>query len=256
MPKDPTPEDDRPTMRYGGAAAERSDKHRVAITAGVPLSKFNCPKLLPLPELAVRSAPSSETSRRFTQVCRWLEARSTRCSPMLVTSAHAGEGKSVVAANLALAWAKLVSAPVLLIDADLRHPAVAGWLQPSPRIGLTELLRGQTELAHVLTEVEGSDLRMLTAGQSPRDPTELLAAREFEQLITILSDSFGRVVIDTPPVVPYPDADLVGRFCAGAVIVARAGMTREAPLRQALTLLGSTPILGTLLNDLPLNASR
>lgn len=243
-------------MRYGGAAAERSDKHRAAITAGVPLSKFNCPKLLSIPELVVRSAPSSEAARCFTDICRRLETDDNPSSPLLITSAHEGEGKSLVAVNLALAWAKLAPERVLLIDADLRRPAVAGWVQPSPRIGLAELLRGQTELAHAMTEIDGTDLRLLPAGQAPRDPTELLAAREFEQLIMTLSDSFSRVVIDTPPIVPYPDADLIGRFSAGALIVARAGVTRQATLRQALALLGSTRIVGTLLNDLPPGRSR
>lgn len=256
MTKIPGGGDKRRTMRYGGAAAERGDGDRVAITAGVPLSSFNRPKLLAVPELSVRSSPSSEAGRRFTEICERLESADGPPSPLLITSAHEGEGKSVVAMNLALAWAKLVPDPVLLIDADMRRPAVAGWLQPSPRIGLAELLRGQTDLAHVLTEIDGSDLRLLPAGQTPREPTELLAARVFEQLITILGDSFSRVVIDTPPIVPYPDADLIGRFSAGALIVARAGVTREAPLRQALTLLGSTRIIGTLLNDLPSGRRR
>jgi len=251
MTKHPVSGDERPTMRLGGAAAEPSDNHRVAITAGVPLSKFNCPKLLPAPELVLRSSPSSEAAHRFMEICRRLESEESRSSPLLVSSAHAGEGKSVVAMNLALAWAKLSSEPVLLIDADMRRPAVADWLQPPPRIGMTELLRGQTDLAHVLTEVDGTDLRLLPAGQPARDPSELLVAREFEQMITILGDSFSRVVIDTPPIVPYPDADLIGRYSAGALIVARAGVTREAPLRQALELLSSTRIIGTLLNDLP-----
>lgn len=251
MTENPGTGDKKPKMRLGGAAAEQSDKHPMAITAGVPLSKLKCPKLLPVAELVVRSSPSSEAARRFMDICRGLESEEGPTSPLLVSSAHEGEGKSVVAMNLALAWAKLSSDPVLLIDADMRRPAVADWLQPTPRIGLTELLRGQTDLAHVLTEVEGSDLRVLPAGQPAREPSELLVAREFEQMITILGDSFSRVVIDTPPIVPYPDADLIGRYSAGALIVARAGVTREAPLRQALELLGSTRIIGTLLNDLP-----
>jgi len=243
--------DSKSKMRLGGAAGQPGDKHPMAITAGVPLSKFNCPKLLPAAELVVRSSPSSEAARRFTDICRRLEKVELPISPLLVSSAHEGEGKSVVAMNLALAWAKLSSEPVLLIDADMRRPAVAEWLEPAPRVGMTELLRGQTDLAHVLTEIDGSDLRLLPAGQPPRDPSELLVAREFEQMITILGDSFSRIVIDTPPIVPYPDADLIGRHSAAALIVARAGVTREAPLRQALELLGSTRILGTLLNDLP-----
>jgi protein-tyrosine kinase len=256
MTKHPGSGEEKPQMRFGGAAAERSDRHPLAITAGVPLSKLICPKLLPAAELVVRSSPSSEAARRFMDICRRLESEESSSSPLLVSSAYEGEGKSVVAMNLALAWAKLSSDPVLLIDADMRRPAVADWLQPAPRIGMTELLRGQTDLAHVLTEVEGSDLRLLPAGQPPRDPSALLVSREFEQMITILGDSFSRVVIDSPPIVPYPDADLIGRFSAGALIVARAGVTREAPLRQALELLGSTRIIGTLLNDLPSTRRR
>jgi capsular exopolysaccharide synthesis family protein len=169
-----------------------------------------------------------------------------------VTSGGPDEGKSVVAANLALAFAADTDG-VLLIDADLRRPSIENWLDPAPNLGLTELLRGRTELEHAVLPLENSQLRILPAGNAPRDPVQLLSSPAAKRLMASLREKYTRIIIDTPPIVPFTDADAIGTECDGMIIVARSGVTRKEVFMQALESVTSTRILGTVLNDTSYN---
>ena len=169
-----------------------------------------------------------------------------------VTSGGPDEGKSVVAANLALAFAADTDG-VLLIDADLRRPSIENWLDPAPNLGLAELLRGRTELEHAVLPLENSLLRVLPAGNAPRDPVQLLSSAAAKTLMATLRERYTRIIIDPPPIVPFTDADAIGTECDGMIIVARSGVTRKEVFMQALESVTSTRSLGTVLNDLSYN---
>jgi capsular exopolysaccharide synthesis family protein len=202
------------------------------------------------PELVAQVRPRSGAALRFRELCATLDTiGSDPLRTLVVTSAQNGEGKSIVAINLALAHAARANGDVLLIDADLRRPSVAGWLEPAPRLGLFELLSDQTELPHVLLGLRNSPLHVLPAGTVPADPLGALVTGRFEETMAELRRSFHRIVIDTPPVIPYTDADLLARFADGALIVARAGQTRKGELLQAIASMTGAPVVGTLLND-------
>ena len=142
---------------------------------------------------------------------------------------------------------------MLLLDADLRRPTVERWLSPEPQLGLSELLTGQTELDHVLLTLENTPLRVLPAGAPPSDPVDLLSSDYAGVLVGALRQRFSRVIIDTPPIVPFTDADAIGMRADGLLLVARAGSTRRAMLSQAAASVTSTRILGTVLNDVTFN---
>jgi len=238
-------------MRLPGEAAEQAAaRRRSQLTAGVPLTKIIKPRLKDVPELVVHHKPRSRAARCFRQLCERLDAVEPAPQTVVLTSAGDDEGKSFVALNLALAYAVERDGDVLLLDADLRRPSIGGRIAPEPKLGLAELLAGGTDLTHVLLESSNSPLHVLPAGEPCADPLELLVTDRFERLLLVLKERFRRIVIDTPPIVPFTDADLVARFADGVLVVARAGHTRRGPLSQAIASVTSAPVLGTLLNDI------
>ena len=168
---------------------------------------------------------------------------------VVVTSPGPDEGKSVVSVNLALALAAEKRGEVVLLDADLRRPSIQNWLSPSPMLGFSDLLEGRTELDHAVLSLENSPLKILPAGALPREPAELIASDAAKELFSSLRERFQRIIIDTPPIVPFSDADIIGSLSDGFLLVARSGQTEEAAYMQALSLMTSSRILGTVLND-------
>jgi capsular exopolysaccharide synthesis family protein len=234
-------------------AAERAESTK-KVTEGVPLVKLIKRKLATDPELVMLSEPRSVAAEKIRRL-KTILANAENGGPqvLVITSAGPEEGKSLVSANLALAFAADPHEGVLLVDGDLRRPTVEHWIQPQPTLGLSELLTEQTELEHTLIELENSPLRVLPAGGVPEDPIELLGSERARDLIRELRTRFRRVIIDTPPSVPFADADAIGAFSDGILVVARAGRTRKANYVQSVHSLSSAPVLGTVLNDLIYN---
>lgn len=224
------------------------------LTAGVPLPKLIKRRLIDAPEIVLLSRPRSLGAERFRRLRSQLRGGSEEGPQILVvTSASPSEGKSMVAMNLALAFAYEGQGDVLLVDADMRRPSIGDWLNPAPDVGLAELLMGRTELEHVVLQLENVPLSVLPAGAPQRDPGELLPTEFASSLFSGLRQRYRRIIIDTPPIVPFTDADVLARKSDGVVIVARAGATRRGLLRQAIASVNSTRVLGTVLNDVTFN---
>jgi capsular exopolysaccharide synthesis family protein len=240
-------------VRFSGQAAEPDRPEplqRGKLTAGVPLPKLIKRRLADAPELVMLGRTRGVAVEKFRRLKTVLLHQEEGAPQVIVvTSAAPSEGKSVVSVNLALSFAADKQGEVLLLDADLRRPTVDGWLSPAPKLGMAELLRGQTELDHALLELENSPLRVLPAGTVPKNPAELLAGDAADALMRALRQRFSRIIIDTPPIVPFTDADVIGRLSDGIVIVARARSTRTSMLDQAINSVTSAPVLGTVLND-------
>ncbi len=234
----------------GSKSESDSETSDGKITAGVPLAKLIKRRLSDEPELMMLNQARSVGAEKFRRLKTILLNDADPVPQVIVvTSAAPSEGKSVVSINLALSFAADRQGDVLLLDADLRRPTVERWLNPAPKLGLSELLSGQTELDHVILELENSPLKILPAGTPPQDPVELLSADYTGVLLSALRERYQRIIIDTPPIVPFTDADAVGSFSDGVLVVARSGATRRAMLMQALASVTSTRILGTVLND-------
>jgi capsular exopolysaccharide synthesis family protein len=221
------------------------------LTAGVPLAKLIKRKLNDAPEIVMLSKPRSVGAEKFRRLKTVLTNESIGNPQVIVlTSGGPNEGKSFTALNLSLAFAADMRGEVLLLDADLRRPTVEKYLSPPPQLGLSELLRGKTELDHAVLSLENSPLKLLPAGDPPNDPSELLASDFGVALMSELRKRFARIIVDTPPIVPFTDADVIGSASDGILIVTRAGVSRTANYLQAVEAVTSTRILGTVLNDL------
>jgi capsular exopolysaccharide synthesis family protein len=171
---------------------------------------------------------------------------------VVVTSAVAGEGKSVTTCNLAISLAR-AGKWVLLIDADLRRPRAAKYMGLPTGVGLTSVLVGEADLDDAIQTWGDDNLSVLASGPIPPNPSELLSSQHMRDLLDVLRDRYDVVLIDAPPVLPVADAIATGTACDGAVLVVRHGKIKMDQLQTTVASLRSAdvPILGTVLNAAP-----
>jgi receptor protein-tyrosine kinase len=170
----------------------------------------------------------------------------------VITSPSSADGKSTVAANLAIALAQ-AGQQVVIVDADLRKPTLHKLFDLHQRVGTTTVLLDQTS-AHDAIQHLGPDLpAVLTSGQLPPNPSELLGSRRMEELLAELRAGYKTVLIDCAPLLPVTDPMVVSRFADGILLVARTGITTRDQVQAAKTACakaGAT-IFGTVLNATP-----
>jgi len=172
-----------------------------------------------------------------------------RC--VLITSAIGGEGKTTLAAQLAARCGN-AGMSTLLIDADLRRGSLCPLLEIPEGLGLTDVLKGQSAVEDVVVAVQVGAFSLLCAGTPTRDTGALLQDRRFGVLITELRLLYDLIIIDSPPVLPVPDALILGRWADGAVLAARYDISRFPQVERARHQLDSAGIavLGTVINGL------
>jgi succinoglycan biosynthesis transport protein ExoP len=170
----------------------------------------------------------------------------------VVTSPSAADGKSTVAANLAIALAQ-AGQRVALIDADLRKPTLHKLFGLPQRVGTTTVLLDQANVHDAIQHL-GPDLpAVLTSGQPPPNPSELLGSRRMGDLLDELRATFEIVLVDCAPLLPVTDPMVVSQFADGVLLIARAGATSKdqaAAAKTACAKAGAT-IFGTVLNATP-----
>src|ERR671930_88994 len=186
----------------------------------------------PLPRLPAR--------RERTQIARDLKV-------VMVSSAVSGDGKTLTSTNLALTLSESYRRRVLLIDADLRRPSVHHVFQVKNVGGLTECLAAETERRLPLVQATPY-LSVLLAGRPDSDPMSGLTSNRMRRLIGEAAETFDWVVVDTPPVVLMPDANLLAAMADAAILVIGAGKTPYKLITRAIEILGRSKIIGVVLN--------
>ncbi len=166
---------------------------------------------------------------------------------VMVASAQAAEGKTLTAVNLALTLSESYKRRVLLIDADLRRPSVAGVFGLPPASGLSECLKSSELQALRITNVTDS-LGLLLAGMPDHDPMSGLTSGRMQEIIEQAAAGFDWVIIDTPPVGLLTDAHLLSAMADAAVLVIDAGTTQNAIVQRAIDSIGREKIVGVVLN--------
>jgi capsular exopolysaccharide synthesis family protein len=175
------------------------------------------------------------------------DAQSTQgLKVVTVTSALPRDGKTLTAVNLALTLSESYARRVLLIDADLRRPAVHQVLGIRNRAGLNELLHGEV---HDLPLIALSPtLSVLTSGGSRSTPLAGLSSARMGTLLDECASRFDWVLLDVPPVGLLADAQILGRLTGAVILVIRAGATPYALVERAIAQIGRESIIGTVLN--------
>jgi capsular exopolysaccharide synthesis family protein len=167
---------------------------------------------------------------------------------MLVTSTRQGEGKSTTAQTLAVNFAQL-GRRVLLIDADMRNPALHKMLRIDNAAGLANVLRGEQAVEAVVSRIAPSTLFVLPSGPIPPNPAALLAGDRLRTVLEEAAQDYDVILIDGPPVMGLADATLLGAMADGVLMVVEAGGTRLGAARSAIRRLqvGRAQLLGGLL---------
>ncbi len=172
---------------------------------------------------------------------------------ILVTSAGAAEGKTMVAANLAVVLAES-GKTVLLVDADLRRPDLHTMFRLANSSGLTSLLHaGELGVRDVAVDTEVANLRVIPSGPLPASPAELLGSHRMRAVVASLEQAADVVVFDSSPAALVTDPAVLSSNVDGIVFVVAAGRTRRALARdghEALSRVGSR-VLGAVLNGTP-----
>lgn len=180
---------------------------------------------------------------------------------ILVSSGMPSEGKSFVAANLAMSLARNSVNSILLIDGDLRRPTLHKLLGAPNEPGLSEYLAGyvelnavlQRDLSHGTDETGGprgiSNLTLISAGRCGDNSSELVSNRRIEELIVNLAPHFDWILIDSPPVLAVTDAVELSRAADGVLLVARGATTPYDVAQRTQAAFSNSRILGFVLND-------
>jgi protein-tyrosine kinase len=169
---------------------------------------------------------------------------------LTVVSPGAGEGRSYVAANLAASFAQL-GERTLLIDADLRSPRQHQIFGIANRVGLSAVLSGRADGTAVVPLPELGRLSVLPAGAIPPNPQELLSRRVLGILLHELRANYDVIFIDTPPALPYADAQCVAFRAGSAIVINRKDHTRVADTNSVIKDMSEagTHVIGAVLNS-------
>ena len=179
------------------------------------------------------------------------------CKRISITSAVAGEGKSITLLNLAISVAE-DGHKVLLIDADLRRPALARLLVEKADPGLSNVLAGFATAEEAIRKEMYPNLDVLFSGDIPPNPSELLGSDKMRELIEDLSKQYDYILVDTPPVNVVSDASIVTNLLDGVLLLVRQGSSRKDAVKRAvanLELTGIKPI-GFVLNGVDLSRGK
>jgi capsular exopolysaccharide synthesis family protein len=196
-----------------------------------------------------------ESDHAFLEAFRLLRNNIAFSSPdkvlktIAVTSASKSEGKTTISTNLAIAMA-MDGKRVLIIDADLRRPAVHAALGLSRDIGFTTVVNGIHSLGEAVQNTEHENLYALASGPLPPNPTEFLNSDKARALFTTTSETYDVVIIDSPPSSGLSDFQVISTVADGAILVVAIDSTRKQQLQMAVRMLrqANAPMLGTVLN--------
>jgi len=169
---------------------------------------------------------------------------------ILVTSVLPTEGKSFIAANLGIALAQCVDQYALLVDADLRIPTLAGLFGVFRNRGLTDYLRNKGDLASLIRKTSMDKLSILSSGEPPTNPAELLGSSRMQALVAELSTRYPDrfVIFDCPPLKVASESMTLAQVVDGVVLVVRHGVSSRSLIEQAIADIGKQKILGVVFN--------
>jgi capsular exopolysaccharide synthesis family protein len=232
---------------------EISDRFHIPILGVAPLAKTNG---FPIEQMYANDpqAPLSEAVRS-TQVSIQLSSAAFHDKSFLLTSTKPSEGKTTMAANLAMAFAGS-GEKVILIDADMRKPKLHKFFAdntdtPSP--GLSRYLAGLGSKGLICHN--NGKLCFIPAGPVPPNPVDLLVSARFSQLMQALSKRFDRVIVDGPPILGFADSLVISREVGGVVLVLDMGETTRDSIRHFKKgmLNAQGKVLGCIINKVNLD---
>jgi len=230
-------------------SASNGNGHGAAAPATLtPLTVLN-------PQLVTLNHPKAPITEAFRTLRTNLDfsALDKSLKSLVITSSVPSEGKSTIAANLAVAEAQ-AGKRVILVDADLRRPSVGKIFGLKPATGFTTVLLNRENRARAIDEALQPtvvpNLLVMTSGPHPPNPAELLASHAATEVLRELEERADLVIFDTPPMGPLTDAVVLSARVDGTMIVMRAGSTRRTLVGNSVNTIKKVGgnVVGTVLN--------
>ena len=195
------------------------------------------------------SSPQSE-AYRAVRTALYFSTRGQEHSVFQVTSPEAGDGKTTLAANLAISFAQ-AGERTLLVDADLRKPRLHKLFGIDPEQGLAAVIGGQYDVAEAILESGVAGLQLLPAGKVPANPAELLSQPRFKELIDLVREQYDYVIVDTPPLLAVTDPCAVSPRVDGVLLTVRITKDGRPKAERAKAILAAheVKVLGVVVND-------
>ena len=172
---------------------------------------------------------------------------------IMVTSSMPEEGKSVTAANLAVVFAQ-ANFRTVIVDADLRHPALHDVFELNNEVGLGDMLSStDIKSEDCIQDTSVNNLKILTSGMPILDPSERLGSERMKQILDELKSVAEVIIVDSPPVLVYADAIVLSGRLDGVIMVIQAGKSTRAAITQTLFDLqnANANLLGSIFNQSP-----
>jgi protein-tyrosine kinase len=199
-------------------------------------------------------APSSMAAEQFRRLRTYIIKPGMENFPktILVTSAMAGEGKSLVAINLAIAIAIELHSHALIVDCDLRNPALSRMFGFHEVKGLSDYLTGEASLQDLLVKTSVDKLSILPGGALQDNPVELIGSNKMKSLVADLKARYADryIILDSSPLLATTEPSVLNEMADGILFVIKSGDTPRESIQQALKLLDKKKIIGAVLNNM------
>ena len=244
-----------------GEAKSSETIERVVHVPTSELLKTNIEDITASPYLVALSDPHSPITEEY----RKLKSKLVQLTQMggfqntlMITSAMAGEGKSITSLNLAITMAQEYDHTVLLVDADLRKPTLHKYLGIKPLLGLSDVLTKGVDIGDVLVQTGIGKLVFLPSGGSLSNPVELFLSKKMKDLIHELKHRYADryIIFDTPPILPFAEVQSIATIMDGVVFVVREGHAPLNAIKEAMSLLKNTKMFGVVYNDAQVSRDR
>jgi capsular exopolysaccharide synthesis family protein len=206
----------------------------------------------PESRLVTLTDPNSLGAEKFRAlVTRFDHLRNQReFKSFQVTSSVIGEGKTLVAANVAVTLARYSGAKTLLVEGDLHRPTLANLFGLGELRGLNHWWAGQdADLGKFVYRIKGMPLWFLPAGKSFDQPSDMLRSSRFVKAFTQLAGQFEWTVVDSTPMLPIVDVNLWSRLLHGTLLVVREGVAPVQALKRGLQALDHPKLIGVVVNE-------
>ena len=194
----------------------------------------------------------SEQFRRLRTYITSPRLDGTYPKTILVTSTLAGEGKSMIAANLAVMIAAELQSYALLVDCDLRNPSLSQLFGLQQTKGLSNYLTGETRIEDILMKTSIDKLSILPGGRLEENPVELIGSNKMKSLVQDLKSRYDDrfIIFDSSPILPTTEPSVLNKMVDGIIMVIMSGKTPRESVTQAIKSLDKEKILGVVLNNL------